>query len=74
MKTSETKVKYNKKRNICVILTRKANRNYYESLDLNNICDNKTFWATMKPLYSNEMKSVENIVLSENGKRRRRSC
>ena len=48
-------------------LTRKAKRNYYESLDLNNICDNKKFWATVKPLFSNKIKSAENIVLSENG-------
>ena len=49
-------------------LTRKANRNYYESLDLNNICDNKKNWATVKPLFFNKIKSAENIVLSENGK------
>ena len=67
MKTPEAKAKYNKQRNICVSLTRKAKRNYYESLDLNNICDNKKFWATVKPLFSNKIKSVENIVLSENG-------
>ena len=36
MKTPEAKAKYNKQRNICVSLTRKAKRNYYESLDLNN--------------------------------------
>ena len=61
------KAKYNKQRNICVGLTRKAKRNFYESLDLNNVCDNKKFWATVKPLLSNKIKSVENIVLSENG-------
>ena len=67
MKTPETKAKYNKQRNICVSLTRKPKRNYYESLDLSNICDNKKFWTTVKPLFSNKIKSVENIVLSENG-------
>ena len=66
MKTPEPKAKYNKQRNICVRLTRKAKRNYYESLGLNNICDNKKFWATVKPLFFNKIKSVENIVLSEN--------
>ena len=50
MKTPEAKAKCNKQRNVCVSLTRKAKRNYYESLDLNNICDNKKFWATVKPL------------------------
>ena len=43
MKTPEANGKYNKQRNICVSLIRKAKRNYYESLDLNNICDNKKF-------------------------------
>ena len=33
MKTPEAKVKYNKRKNICVSLTRKAKRTYYESLD-----------------------------------------
>ena len=67
LKTPEDKTKYNKQKNICVSLTRKAKRNYYESFDLNNICDNKNFQATVKPPFSNKIKSVENIVLSENG-------
>ena len=32
-----------------------------------NICDNKRFSATVKPLFSNKTKSAENIVISENG-------
>ena len=56
------KAKYNKQRNICVSLTRKAKRNYYESLDLNKTCDNKKFCATVKPLFSNKIKSAKNIV------------
>ena len=63
MKTSEVKAEYNKQRNVCVTLTRKA-----KILHLSSICDNKKFWATVKPLFSNKIKSVENIVLSENGK------
>ena len=43
MKTPKAKAKYNKQRNICVSLTRKVKRNYYESLNLNNICDKKIF-------------------------------
>ena len=60
MKTPEANVKYKKQRNICVSLTRKAKRNYYENLDLNNVCNNKRFWATVKPLFSNKIKSTEN--------------
>ena len=68
MKTSEAKVKYNKQRNNCVSLTGNTERNYYESLYLNIIYDNKKFWATVKPLFSNKIKSTDNIVLSETGK------
>ena len=67
MKTPEANAKYNKQRSIYVILTRKTKRNYYESLDLNNVRDNKIFWATVKPLFSNKTNLAENIVLSENG-------
>ena len=48
-------------------LYRKAKRNCYEFLDLNSICDNKKLWTTVKPFFSNKIKSTENIVLSENG-------
>ena len=47
MKTSQPKAKYNTERNS---LSRKAKRNYYESLDLNYACDNKNFWAIVKSL------------------------
>ena len=45
---------------------KKAKRNYYENLDLKDINDNK-FWATVKPLFSNKIKSAENIYLHESG-------
>ena len=59
----ETKAKYNKQENICVSLTRKAKRDYYQSLDLNNMCNIRKFWATVKPLFSNKIKLAKNIVL-----------
>ena len=45
----------------------KAKQNYYENLDLKDINDNKKFWATVKPLLSNKIKSAENIFLDESG-------
>ena len=68
MKTYEAKAKHNQQSNICVSLSRKAKRNYYESLDLSKICDNKKFGANLKPLFSNKVKFVENIAVSENRK------
>ena len=59
------RIKYNKQRIICVSLVKKAKRNYYENLDLNDINDNKKFWVTVKPLFSNKIKSADNIFLDE---------
>ena len=46
---------------------KKSKTNYYENLDLKDINDNKRFWATVKPLFSNKIKSAENIYLDESG-------
>ena len=46
-------------------LLKKAKQNYYENLDLKDINNNKKFWATVKPLFSNKSKSAENIYLDE---------
>ena len=66
-KTLGTRTKYNKQRNICVNLVKKAKRNHYENSDLKDINDNKKFWAIVKPLFSNKIKSAENIFLDEPG-------
>ena len=66
-RTLEARTKYNKQRNICVSLVKNARRNYHENLDLKDINDNKKFWATVKPLFSNKIKSAENIFLDESG-------
>ena len=62
----EAKPKYNKHRNPCVGLLKKAKTNYYENLDLNDI-NNKKFWTTVKPLFCTKIKSAETITLDENG-------
>ena len=67
-KSQEFKMKYNQQRNLCVSITRKAKRNYYENLDLRDITDSITFWATVKTLFSSKIKSTEYITLEENGK------
>ena len=56
--------------NICVSLVKKAKCNYYENLDLKDINGNNSnkFWATVKPLFSNKIKSVENIFSINQGR------
>ena len=66
-KTQNSKMKYNKWRNLCVSI-RKTKRSYCKNLDLKDIMDSKKFWATIKPLFSNKVKSTEHTTLEENGK------
>ena len=43
-------------------------RKYYQSLDISKITDNKTFWKTISPLFSNKSYSTNSrITLLENG-------
>ena len=67
-KSQEPKMKYNKQRNLCVSITIKAKRSYYENLDLKDITNSKKFWAKVKSLFSSKIKSTEYITLEENGK------
>ena len=63
-KTEESEVKYNKQRNLCARITRKAERSYCRNLDPKNIADSK-FWAAVNPLFSNEIKSTDYITLEK---------
>ena len=58
---------YTSQRNICVNLLRKTKKNYFANLDVNSITDNRKFWQTVKPLFSNKLPHKETINLSENG-------
>ena len=59
----ENKLAYNKQRNICTAMLRKAKRNYFENIDTKNITDNKKFWKTIKPMFSNKNTSNESITI-----------
>ena len=62
------KMKYNKQRNYCVNLLKKEKRRYYKNLDLKVINDNKKFWKTMKPLFSDKHTNSRNITLIDGEK------
>ena len=65
-KTDSAKVAYKKQRNICTNLFRKAKSDYYSNLNPCSITDNKKFWKTVKPLFSEKVMSTESITLVEN--------
>ena len=51
---AENKLAYNRQRNYCVSLTRKSKRDCYNNLDNRNVTDNKLFWKTVKPFFSDK--------------------
>ena len=62
-RTEISETAYKKQRNFCVNLLKKAKKNHYANLDLNCVTDNKMFWKTVKPLFSNKVKAKTVIKL-----------
>ena len=67
-KTRVARVAYKKQRNVCVSILRKSKKCCYESSDTKNIANSTKFWGTVKPLFSNKVRSSTNITLNEDEK------
>ena len=67
-KNEQSRNGYRKKRNLCVALVCRAKQQYFSSLDLSLIADNKKFWKTVKPLFSDKISHKDIISLTEDGK------
>ena len=67
-KTRAARIAYKKQRNVCVSILRKSKKCYYENLDTKNVTDNKKFWGTVKPPFSNTIRSNTYIALNEDEK------
>ena len=66
--TEHNKKIYHKHRNYCTNLARKVKRNFYNNLDTKQILDNKRFWKTVKPLFSEKHINGKKITLLEGDK------
>ena len=66
-KNEDNRALYVKQRNYCVSLLRKSKKKYYENLDERNLIDNKLFWKTIKPSFSDKIVTRDRIHLTENG-------
>mgnify|MGYP001793765379 FL=1 len=64
-KTAENRIAYNKQRNQCLALVRKTKLDFFSNLDHKLIADNKTFWKTLGPCFSEKSKTSTNITLVE---------
>ena len=52
----------NSKEIYCVKVLRKTKMEYFQDIDVN---DNKMFWKTVKPRFSNKCKTASTIILTE---------
>ena len=66
-RTNENWAAYRRQRNQCVKIFRQNKGSYYAQLDPKVFSDNKRFWKTVKPLFSNKIQSSSCITLLENG-------
>ena len=66
--TLRNKQAFNKQKNYCNRLYKKERQKFYNNLNLNNITDNKKFWDTIKPFFSEKGGPKENIVLVQGDK------
>ena len=64
-RSNEDKKAYNTQRNYCLTLVRKAKKDYYNNLDHENVTDNKTFWKSIKPFFSEKGSTHDKIALVE---------
>ena len=64
----DNKTAYKKQRNYCVKLLRETKKEFYNNLDVRQITDNKSFWKTVKPNFSDKMIKSNNILLLDENK------
>ena len=60
---------YKKQRNFCVNLLRKTRTEYFQKLNVKDLSDNRKFWKTTKPFFSNKSLNSNKLMLKENNRR-----
>ena len=65
LQTHESRLRYNKQRNLCVTLLRKAKKKYYTDLKMSDINYNKKFWKSVKPTFGHKNKGNKTIALED---------
>ena len=64
-RSNEDKRAYNTQRNYCLTLVRKFKKDYCNNLDHEDVTDNKTFWKSVKPLFSEKGSTHNKITVVE---------
>ena len=66
-KMDDDRTKYVRQRKYCVNLLRRVKRDYYNNLNTGNITDNKKFWKSVKPSFTDKINTNEQINPVDNG-------
>ena len=66
-KNSSAKIwsSYKKQRNFCLKLLRQTKEKYFNNINVKKVSDNKNFWKSVKPFFSNKGLNSNNILLVE---------
>ena len=67
-RTKENWISLKKQGNKCFKNLRNVKKEYLSYLNATDITDSRKFWSTVKRFFSDTSKTVNNIVLSDNGK------
>ena len=67
-RANENWTAYERQKNLCVKILRQNKKTYYAQLDTKVVNENKKFWKTVKPLFSNKVQRCSSITLLEIGK------
>ena len=60
---------YKRQPNLCSNLLKESKKRYFNSLNVNDVAENKKFWKTIKPFCKEKNKTTTNIILTKNNQR-----
>ena len=56
--------KYKHQGNLCSNLLKQPKKRHFNSLNVKDVTDNKKFWKTIKPFFTDKNKTTNNIILT----------
>ena len=66
-RTNDNWANYKKQSNFDVNLLRKTKTDYFQNLNISDLSDNKKFWKTIKPYFTNKGLNSNKLLLKEKG-------
>ena len=57
---------YQQQQNYCLNLLKESQAHHFNNLSVKDVTENKRFWKTVKPFFTDITKNSNNIILPEN--------